>query len=68
MSNNEDDLRKKALSNRDDMDMSNEPVKTTPLGIDNQGLIDELQCVDEQLAFHSSITSDSGYSGTAGNG
>ena len=31
MSNSKDDLRKNALDNTDDMDMSNEPVKTTPL-------------------------------------
>ena len=70
MSNSKDDLRKNALDNTDDMDMSNdnELVKTTPLGIDNHGLIDELRCVDEQLALHSNITSDSGNSGTAGNG
>ena len=48
--------------------MSNGPVKTTPLDINNQGLNDELRCIDEQLAIISSITSDSRESGSAGNG
>ena len=68
MSNDEDDLRKKALGITDDIDMSNEPVKTTPLVINNQGLNDELRCFGEQLAMISSITSDSRESGRAGNG
>ena len=70
MSNDEDDLRKKALDSTDDtdIDMSNGPVKTTPLDIKNQGLNDELRCFDEQLAISSSITSDSRESGSAGNG
>ena len=70
MSNDEDDLRKKALDSTDDIDidMSNGPVKTTPLNIDDQGLNDELRCIDEQLAMISSITSDNRESGSAGNG